>query len=221
MLVLAALSPASASAKPKAPPPPIPPAPGWQITGTSTVPQGEAPIQQRVEARALAKEGRGVARVGFSYLSRGDFYNNPAVAIEGTYYLLEWVGIDVSGTIFVSHLNETAAELRRSTGLLPDSQKPVARVMVGSRFALIYGKALVETLGTIVHFDASLNVHFGILKTEPAFNPALDLGIGLQALAYQRLLVFTELAWILSYEARTTTNFASGPMMTVGAGFLF
>lgn len=208
-------------AKPAPKAPPIPPAPGWEITGTSSVALPEPSVTQRVEQRIFGKTGGVVGRAGFSYLSRGDFYNHPGISAELSYYPIEWIGVDLVTTVFFSHLNATAEALRRSTGLLPDSQKPIVRVAAGGRLAFAYGKLLIESLGTVLHFDANLALHLGALKTDTAFNPALDLGLGLQIRAYQRLLVFTDLGWMISYESRTNTNFASGPMGTLGVGLLF
>lgn len=210
---------AAGPSKPKAPP--VPPAPGWQVTGTSTAALPTPKVEERVEGRLFQKTGRGIGRAGFSYLSRGDFYNHPAVSAEASYYPVEWVGIDLGATLFFSHLNGTADALRRSTGLLPDAQKPVVRLVAGGRLAFAYGKLLVEALGTVVHLDASALFHLGVLKTDTAFNPALDLGAGLQVRAYDRLLIYTDFLWVLSYESRTQSNFAAGPMATLGVGFLF
>ncbi len=209
------------AAKPAPKAPPIPPAPGWEITGTSSVAIAEPPVTQRVEQRLFGKSGRLVGRAGFSYLSRGDFYNHPAISAELSYYPIEWIGVDLVGTFFFSHLNATAEALRVSTGLLPDSQKPIVRIAAGGRLAFAYGKMLIESMGTVLHFDANLALHLGALKTDTSFNPAVDLGLALQVRAYERLLIYTELGWMVSYESRTNTNIASGPLGTLGVGVLF
>ncbi|MBK6684395.1 MAG: hypothetical protein IPG45_07965 [Deltaproteobacteria bacterium] len=209
------------AAKPAPKAPPIPPAPGWEITGTSSVALPEPPVTQRVEQRVFGKSGRVVSRAGFTYLSRGDFYNHPAISAELSYYPIEWIGVDLVASFFFSHLNATAEALRISTGLLPDSQKPIVRIAAGGRLAFAYGKLLIESMGTVLHFDANLALHLGALKTDTSFNPALDLGLVLQVRAYERLLIYSELGWMVSYESRTNTNFASGPLGTLGVGLLF
>lgn len=196
--------------------PPVP----WEITGTSTVHVGQqTTATHRVEHRIFQKNRSFILRAGFSYLSRGDFYTNPGIGADLSWYPTESVGIDlISATFFISDLNTTAAALRESTGLLPDSQKPVVRIMTGVRHAFAYGKAVIEALDIVVHLDASLVAHLGILVTDEAVNPGGDLGLGFQAVAYRRFLVWLEGGWFMSYENRTATKFASGPMATVGVG---
>lgn len=194
----------------------------WAVTGTSTVGAVPVPpVDHTVEQRLFRKDGRLIARAGFTYLSRGDFYRSPGIALDATWNASEQLGIDVvSSTLFLSHLTATAAQLRRTTGLLPDSQKPVLRLATGGRWSFAYGKVLVEALDRVVHFDASATAHAGVLFTNETVNPGGDLGLALQARAHDRVLVWIEAAWFLSYEARTSSSVASGPMATIGMGFV-
>jgi hypothetical protein len=205
----------SAAPPPAAAPPPDVP---WALTGTTSGPLGDPAPDHAVEHRRFAKAGRGVARVGFSYLSRGDLYTNPGLALEGTWYPLEWLGVDLSGTVFFSHLGQTAADLRRQTGLLPDAQRLKGRVAAGGRFAFAYGKVLIETLDTVLHLDASVHLHLGVMLTERTVNFAGDTGLSLQVVAFRRLLVWVDASWVLGYEDRVRRDLMGGVMGTVGVG---
>jgi hypothetical protein len=177
----------------------------WEITGTSSVPVGGEDPSGRLELRVFQKEGHVIVRAGFNYLARADFYTNP---------------FELSGTYYFSQLTNTAEALRKTTGLLPDSQRPIARAMGGARFAFAYGKLLIEWLGTVVHADAGLSLRLGVLITNEAVNFGGDLSLGVQVVAWDRLLIFLEGGWLASYEKRSTSSFASGLATTVGIGIL-
>jgi outer membrane beta-barrel protein len=193
-----------------------------EITGTSSVaiPDDGEDVPGRVELRLFAKESHVIARAGFSYLSRSDFYTNPGISLDVAWYPLEVLGVELSGTGYFARLSSTADALRRTTGLLPDSQKPLARIGAGARWAFAYGKLLVELLSTVIHVDASAAAHVGVLITGDAPNFAADAGLSIQAVAWDRLLFFVEGLYFMSYERRTTTTFASGPQLTIGLGVL-
>lgn len=216
---LALLSVASFGAPARAQlPPPVP----WELTGTSTSPLPEVGVTHRLERRRFEKRGRFITRAGLSYLSRGDFYSNPGVSAEVAWYPEENIGLDlVSTTIYFSTLNSTAEALRKSTGLLPDSQKPVARITTGARLAFAYGKLLIEALDTVIHFDASLDAHLGVLITSETANAGGDLGLSFQVVTWDRLLVWMSVSYFASYEKRTSSNLAGGPQGSLGAGVVF
>lgn len=206
------------AAKDPVAPPPVP----WELTGTSSIAAVPEPSPtHRVERRAFVKSDRLSLRTGFAYLSRSDFYENPGVSLAGTWYVDEMLGVDVvSATFFLSTLSDSAAALRRTTGLLPDSQKPIARLTTGGRLAFAYGKLLIEPLDMVVHMDASAMVHVGLLFTDTAPNVGGDLGLELQAAIVNRGLVFVQGSWLASYERRSTTRFASGLLVGVGVGLI-
>lgn len=192
----------------------------WGLTTTSSA-ASEPETAYRVERRFFEKTDHVIVRTGFSYLSRGDFYTNPGVALDVSWYPLEFVAFDVvSSTIFFSQLNSTAAELRRNFGILPDSQQPYARVTTGGRFAFAYGKILVEELGAVVHLDASIGLHLGALITDEAPNFGGDVGLSFQAAVLERFVVWFDFSWFASFEQRTSTNIAAGPMATIGLGLV-
>jgi hypothetical protein len=202
----------------------VPPAPPpWEITGTSSITAIVEPApQHRLEYRRFQKNGRLLARAGFSYLSRGDYYTNPGITVEASYYPAEMVALDVvSATVFFSQLGATADALRRQTGLLPDAQRPRFRLMSGARFAFAYGKLLIEELDAVIHLDANITAHVGGLFTDQTLNAAGDLGLAFQALVADRMVLAVEATYFISYEQRSASSVASGPMGTIALGFLF
>jgi hypothetical protein len=44
--------------------------------------------------------------------------------------------------------------------------------------------------------------------------------LGVQVVAFERLLIFVEGGWLASYEKRSTSSFASGLATTIGIGLL-
>lgn len=197
-------------------------APPWEITGTSSiaVPPEPSPTH-RVDRRTFLKDSRFVLRSGFSYLSRGDYYSNPGVGLDLAYYPAESLGVDIiSANVFFSSLGPTARALRESTGLLPDSQRPYARIATGGRLAFAYGKVLIEELDVVLHLDLSAAAHAGVLITDQTANFGGDFGLAFQAHAHKNLLVWIEGLYVMSYERRTASSFASGPMITLGFGYL-
>ncbi len=190
-------------------------------TGTSS--QAEASQSQfTVQRRRLEKEGHLITRLGFQYWSRGDLRTNPGVSAEVSWYLTEALALDlISATAYFSQLSSSAARLRRDFGLLPDSQRPLARVMSGGRLSLAYGKFLIEPLDAVVHLDLSVAVHLGALITADAVNFGFDGTLGLQVALHRSLLLWIEGGWIQSYERRTDSSFAGGPQATLGVALLW
>jgi len=180
-----------------------------------------APIA-RVENRRFTKDDRVLTRVGFAWWSRDDLRVNPGIAIEGTWYLTEQLGLDlVSATVYFSTLSASADALRRQTGLLPDSQRPLVRAMAGARWSFAYGKVLLESLGVIVHLDVAARAHVGLVITEKAPNPGGDLGLAVQARAGDLVSIWIDGGWLATYESRQSASFASGLSLAVGVGLLW
>ncbi len=216
LLALLCLAPSAALAAESEADPGVP----WDITGTSTTPLGGDGATGRLELRVFQKEGHVIVRTGFTYLARADFYTNPGVSLDVAWYPWEFLDFELSGSAFFSRLTGTAEALRKTTGLLPDSQKPIARAMGGARFAFAYGKLLIEQLETVVHADLGLSLHLGVLITDQAVNFGGDVSLGVQVVAFERLLVWLEGGWLGSYENRSTTRFASGLETSIGIGLL-
>jgi hypothetical protein len=199
-------------------PAPVP----WALTGTSSVAEPPVPeLGHLVEHRAFEKAGRFSARAGVSWLSRNDLRSNPGLSLDLGWYASESLSVEfLSATAFFSELDSTAEALRRSTGLLPDSQKPLARLTTGGRFSFAYGKLLIEDADAVVHLDASGAAHLGVLVTDVAPNASADLDLAFQVGLGARLLFWIEGGWLISYERRTTTSFSSGFLASAGFGVL-
>ncbi|MBI4817070.1 MAG: hypothetical protein HY791_12480 [Deltaproteobacteria bacterium] len=190
------------------------------FVGTATS-AADGEIVRRVENRAFSKQDRVLPRVGLAYWTRGDLRENPGIRIDASWYPSERFGLDlISATLFFSTLDASADDLRRIYGALPDSQRPIARVTAGPRFAFAYGKLLIEGLDVVVHMDASLALHLGAISTDVTTNFAFDLELAFQALFADRFVGFVSISAIGSYEARTRSSFDAGPMISGGLGIV-
>ncbi|MFO0725039.1 MAG: hypothetical protein U1E65_14765 [Myxococcota bacterium] len=189
------------------------------VTGTSSGAADRlavAPV--RVEQRLFDKDGRLLLRAAFAWWARDDLRLDPGLTVEGTYYLSERLGLDLSGTGFFSTLDGTAGQLRRSTGRLPDSQAPIVRAMAGARWAFAYGKFLLEGLDMVVHADLGLSARAGVIITDVSVNPSAELGAALQIRLGPHALVAVEADWLGGYEKRTRSEVSSGLLLAVGLG---
>jgi hypothetical protein len=215
---VAADPPGGAAGRPSAPAPP-PPLP-WELTGTSSLAEPpSSEVAHRVEHRVLEKDGKVAIRAGFSWLARNDMRDNPGLSVDVAWHPAEALALELfSGTVFFSSLSDTADALRRSTGLLPDSQKPLARLTTGARWSFAYGKLLVEAADQVLHFDASFAAHAGALVTDVSPNVAGDLDLALQVGLGPALLIWAEGGWFASFEQRTRSSFSSGFLATIGLG---
>jgi hypothetical protein len=188
-----------------------------QVETSTQTPDGTP--YARVEARRFVHDGHVFVRAGFAWWSRDDLRVNPGVTVEGTWYVSETIGLDVASvTVFFSQLAAAADALRRQTGLLPDSEKPLVRAMTGARWGFAYGKWLIEDLGVVLHADAAARVHAGLVITDAAVNPGGDLGLTLQLRLGERGLLWLDGGWLSSYEDREATSFASGLLVNAGLG---
>jgi hypothetical protein len=179
---------------------------------------GPALAQQiRVEPRALVKERQIFVGAGGVWLERGDLYVSPGMSLSATWYPSERDGIEVRAIWFFSRLNSAAQELRDSTGLLPETQRPVALVQGGWRRSLSYGK--LAFAGSIVHFDLQAGAHAGFLPTDRALTPALSGFGGVVARAGDRMFVQIDLNVIGSLESRAGSSVVIGVLPAVCGGF--
>lgn len=190
------------------------------LAQTSTQAEGtlEPPPQQRVQRRRFRRGGHVFVRVGAAYLAREDFWISPGVAAEGSYHFDESWALDLSVSAYLSTLDAAARQLRVQQGLLPDTQQPILRAVIGPRWAFAYGKVLIEALGDVVHFDAALAVRLGVLGTNEAVNPGGELALAVQVWVEPMFVVWAEGGAWLGYEERSTEDFAGGPRAALGVG---
>lgn len=86
-----------------------------------------------VEPRLLVKKHRLFVAVGGTWLARGDYYDNPGIAVDVTAYPIESGGAELRLGWFFSSLNAAGREVFRRTHLVPDAHRPIALVMAGWR----------------------------------------------------------------------------------------
>jgi len=92
--------------------------------------------QVRVEPRLFVKDHHYFLSGGLTWLERGDYYNSPGAVFSGAYYLRETDALEVRAVIFASWLGSSGQQVVNSTGLVPDSQRPVSLLAAGLRHSL-------------------------------------------------------------------------------------
>ena len=173
--------------------------------------------QERVQQRMLVKERHWFVSAGPALLSRGDYYDSPGAALSAAWYATETTGVELRAAFFFSRLGAAGREVFNTTGLLPDSQRPVSLLTLGVRRSLTYGKLALGS--AVVHFDVQAGAHAGGLLTDRALTPAVSASLGFVARITERLHAQLDVAALGSLERRTHRVFALGvlPLFTVGA----
>jgi hypothetical protein len=173
--------------------------------------------QVRVEPRLFVKDHHYFLSGGLTWLERGDYYNSPGAVFSGAYYLRETDAVEVRAVIFASWLGSSGAQVVNSTGLVPDSHKPVSLIAAGWRHSLTYGK--VALASSVLHFDLQGGGDLGTLLTDRALTPAVCGFFGVVARLGDRLYGQLDLALVGSLESRSSSVFAVGflPLLTIGA----
>ena len=172
--------------------------------------------QVRVEPRLFVKDQHTFLSGGITWLERGDYYNSPGAVFSGAYYLRETDALEVRAVIFASWLGSSGQQVVNSTGLVPDSQRPVSLLAAGWRHSLAYGK--VALAGSILHFDVQGGGDLGTLLTDRALNPAACGFFGVVARLGNHFYGQLDLALVGSVEQRSSTVFTVGflPLLTLG-----
>jgi hypothetical protein len=181
-------------------------------------PRPEAAV--RVQQRFAVKVKQVQIYSGFEYLSRGDFYNSPGLRVGATYYPLEPLGLEALLAYDWSSLDATAVQVKMQSGLLPDSQPPGYRAMVGARYSIGYGKLMVGGLGGVVHFEPQAFLHTGIHDNGGEFGSSSDAGLGFLVFLTPRFFARVDAAVTLDFESRSGTIigvWGALPALSVGA----
>lgn len=195
---------------------------GLARTSTAALPVPDPGPDWTVESRIFEKAGHLHLQVGGDYLAREDFWMSPGIGIGATYYPWETVGLELAGTLYLSTLEASAERLRREFGVLPDAQQPMARLVVGARWAFAYGKLALEPFpGAVVHFDIGAAVRVGGLVTNRNFNPGGEIALFGEAAFGSWFLLWGEVAGWLSYEERVASELHFGPRGGLGVGARF
>jgi hypothetical protein len=172
--------------------------------------------QIRVEPRLFVKEHHYFLSGGLTWLERGDYYNSPGAVFSGAYYLRESDALEVRAAMFASWLGSSGSQVVSSTGLVPDSHKPVSLIAAGWRHSIAYGKVALG--GTVLHFDVQGGGDLGTLLTDRALTPAACGFFGIVARLRDRLYAQLDLGVIGSLEHRSSSVLAVGflPVLTLG-----
>ena len=170
----------------------------------------------RIEPRLFVKEHHYFLSGGLTWLERGDYYNSPGAMFSGAYYLREGDAVELRAAIFASWLGASGSQVVNSTGLVPDSHKPVSLLAAGWRHSITYGK--VALAGSVLHFDVQGGGDLGTLITDRAMTPAACAFFGVVARLRERFYAQLDLTIIGSLESRSSTVFAAGflPVITFG-----
>jgi hypothetical protein len=172
--------------------------------------------QVRVEPRLFVKDHHYFLSGGLTWLERGDYYNSPGAVFSGAYYLRESDAVEIRAALFASWLGSSGSQVVNSTGLVPDSHKPVSLIAAGWRHTLTYGKVALGS--SVLHFDVQGGGDLGTLLTDRAMTPAACGFFGVVARLRNHLYGQLDLTVVGSLERRSSSAFTVGflPMLTVG-----
>jgi hypothetical protein len=172
--------------------------------------------QVRVEPRLFVKDHHYFLSGGLTWLERGDYYNSPGAVFSGAYYLRESDAVEIRAALFASWLGSSGSQVVNSTGLVPDSHKPVSLIAAGWRHTLTYGKVALGS--SVLHFDVQGGGDLGTLFTDRAMTPAACGFFGVVARLRDHLYGQLDLTVVGSLEGRSSSAFTVGflPMLTVG-----
>lgn len=151
---------------------------------------------------------------------RGDFYHQIGLGGSVAYYPLEALGLEVTGTGFFSWLNDTAHQLTRETGWIPDTRRRNGHLLLGGRLSFGYGKLQVAE-AFVVHFDPQLVVQLGVtFADEDRFLPTGLAGFAMLFHFDFGLQVRLDLMAIMDLEERTDRGMVASvgfaPLLAVG-----
>lgn len=171
----------------------------------------------RVSRKVLVKEGHVFVSAGPTWLSRGDYYDNPGAVVSASTYFDERHGLELRVAGFASSLGRAAQEVFDATGTVPDAHRPIALATIGYRGAFGYGKFVVA--GALIHFDLQASAHVGTLLTDRHFTPSAALGPGMLFRLGPTLHLQLDVPLTASVEKRRRGGAVFGvlPMLTLGA----
>jgi hypothetical protein len=186
------------------------------LLAAALIAPGALAQEVRVEPRLFVKDHHYFLSGGLTWLERGDYYNSPGAVFSGSYYLRESDAVEIRAVIFASWLGSSGSQVVNSTGLVPDSHRPVSLLAAGWRHSLAYGK--VALAGSILHFDVQGGGDLGTLLTDRALTPAACGFFGVVARLGNHFYGQLDLALVGSLEQRSSAVFAVGflPLLTLG-----
>ena len=171
-----------------------------------------------VQDRVFAKTDSLMPSVGVGLLDRHDLMLSPGIRLDVTHFFDESVGLDyLHGAAFFTRDTAGARSIRDTTGYVPDRGRPRALLSVGGRYALAYGKLLIEHSTLAVHCSFELSAHLGGLWTSAGLAPAGDIGAALRISLARYLLVMIDYDLVLSVEtASGRTAVGNLPALLIG-----
>lgn len=175
--------------------------------------------ETRVSRQLLVKEGHAFVVAGPTWLSRADYYDSPGLLVSASFYPWESHGLELRAGYFASSLNRSARDVRRETGLLPDSHRPIGAALAGYRGSFGYGKLLVA--GALIHFDLQATAQLGAFLTDRALTPAAAVGPAVLARINSVLHVQLDVSLTGALEQRGSSTVVLGvlPLLGIGARF--
>ncbi len=110
---------------------------------------------------------------------RGDLYHRVGYGASLAYYPWEELGLELRAIGYHAWLTSAAEELRRDTGLIPDTRAPIAAILLGGRVSFGYGKIQLGD-AAILHFDPQVVVQLGAtFAEEDRLLPTAMVGLSL------------------------------------------
>ena len=175
-----------------------------------------AAAQVRVEPRLFVKDHHLFLSGGLTWLERGDYYNSPGAVFSAAWYLRESDALELRTIFFASWLGASGEQVVRSTGLVPDAQRPVSLIAGGWRHSLAYGKVALGS--SVLHFDVQGGADLGTMITDRALTPAGCAFFGVMGRFGEHFYGQLDLVVVGSVEQRSTPVFAAGfmPVLTLG-----
>lgn len=154
---------------------------------------------------------------------RGDFYNQIGFGVALLWYPSEELGIELRGIGYYSWLNDSARQLRRDSGYLPDTRARQASLLAGARVSIGYGKVQIAD-GLVMHFDPQVVARGGITFAEDdRYIPTVLAGLALLLHFDYGLQAQVDLMGMVDVEDRgergTVTSIGFAPSLSFGWHF--
>jgi len=210
----------SAAADPRQPP--VRPSAGAPAGPGLREPAPRPVAEVRVQGRYAHNVGTVQLFAGVDYLERRDFYISPGLRLGATYYVWEWLGLEVQLSRYFSQLNKAGLDVEQMLGVVPDSRAPTWLVLAGGRLAFGYGKMMIAGLRRSIHFEPQALVQGGVHSHDGAIGPSGLAGVGLMIHATPRWFFRLEGGVTVEIERRvtgTTTVVGFLPSLVTGGVF--
>ncbi|HET6146933.1 MAG TPA: hypothetical protein VFH68_05335 [Polyangia bacterium] len=210
-------------------------APGTVATTTTTTTTAPTPTptglrepaprpvaEVRIQGRYAHNVGTVQLFAGVDYLERRDFHISPGVRLGATYFVWEWLGLELQLSRYFSQLNKAGLEVEQMLGVVPDSRAPTWLLVAGGRLAFGYGKMMIAGIHRSIHFEPQALLQAGIHVHDGSIGPSGLAGLGLMIHATPRWFFRLEGGVTVEVERRvtgTTTVVGFLPSLVTGGVF--